>query len=83
MRTRLINESAVLSVTSGENTDEIYIFRSYDLHFERDVSWAFDERNYGPAFKGAIWEACRATTAAPTFFNKKQIGGKKYMDGGE
>jgi hypothetical protein len=35
----------------------------------------------GP-FEGKIWEAARATSAAPTFFSPVQVAGIKYGDGG-
>lgn len=28
-----------------------------------------------------IWEACRATSAATTFFDPIEIGGSRYSDG--
>jgi hypothetical protein len=36
----------------------------------------------GPADSCLIWEAARATSAAPTYFNSIQIGQTEYMDGG-
>lgn len=33
------------------------------------------------AFRGKIWEAGRATSAAPTFFKPIVVGGKSYSDG--
>jgi patatin-like phospholipase/acyl hydrolase len=29
-----------------------------------------------------IWEAARATTAAPTYFPRMQLGDRQYIDGG-
>ncbi len=57
-----------------------YIFRSYD-------HWGFfgtkiTELNPGIAHSIPIWEAARATTAAPTYFDPIMISNRKFGDGG-
>jgi hypothetical protein len=41
-----------------------------------------NERNPGVAHSVAIWEAARATTAAPVYFDPIKIGNRKFGDGG-
>lgn len=48
------------------------IFRSY-VHPEKVRTEVFDNCK--------IWEACRATSAAPTFFPPIEIEGQKFLDG--
>ncbi|KID98748.1 Ankyrin repeat-containing domain protein, partial [Metarhizium majus ARSEF 297] len=55
--------SAHLNKHAGEDEDEAAILRSYDL---QDLQPAY-------AFHGKIWEAGRATSAAPTFFKPIEI----------
>ncbi|TLD38810.1 FabD/lysophospholipase-like protein [Venturia nashicola] len=57
-----------------------YIFRSYD-HWASSPP-AINERNPGFAHNVAIWEAARATTAAPLYFDPIKIGNRKFGDGG-
>ncbi|KAE9988815.1 hypothetical protein EG328_007419 [Venturia inaequalis] len=57
-----------------------YIFRSYD-HWASNPP-AIYERNPGYAHNVAIWEAARATTAAPLYFDPIKIGNRKFGDGG-
>ncbi|KAF2122505.1 acyl transferase/acyl hydrolase/lysophospholipase [Lophiotrema nucula] len=47
-------------------------------------SFDANELNPGRVQRNAvtIWEACRATSAAPLYFNKVMIRGVRYMDGG-
>lgn len=63
-------------------------FRSY-AHHQRRKNVA-DQTNgdqnpvekAGPADSCLIWQAARATSAAPTYFNSIKIGEFEYMDGG-
>lgn len=57
-----------------------YIFRSYD-HWASSPP-AINERNPGFAHNVAIWEAARATTAAPLYFDPIKIANRKFGDGG-
>lgn len=57
-----------------------YIFRSYD-HWGSNPPMS-NERNPGVAANVPIWEAARATTAAPSYFNPIRIGNRKFGDGG-
>jgi hypothetical protein len=57
-----------------------YIFRSYD-RWANNPPGIF-ERNPGYAHSVAIWEAARATTAAPLYFDPIKIGNRKFGDGG-
>ncbi|KFZ08459.1 hypothetical protein V502_09342 [Pseudogymnoascus sp. VKM F-4520 (FW-2644)] len=57
-----------------ESNSKLAILRTYDyLHASQTL---FDECK--------VWEACRATSAAPTFFDPVQIGpyGQSFIDGG-
>jgi hypothetical protein len=73
---------------SGENNRKVvkqdgsapYIIRSYD-HWGSNPPSIF-ERNPGVAANIPIWEAARATTAAPFYFNPIRIGNQKFGDGG-
>lgn len=58
-----------------------YIFRSYD-RWAVGKSPVINERNPGVAHSIAIWEAARATTAAPFYFDTIKIGNRKFGDGG-
>ncbi|KFY22519.1 hypothetical protein V493_06531 [Pseudogymnoascus sp. VKM F-4281 (FW-2241)] len=57
-----------------ESNSKLAIFRSYDyLYAGQTLFWACK-----------VWEACRATSAAPTFFDPVQLGPFKqsFIDGG-
>jgi hypothetical protein len=60
-----------------------YLFRSY-AHLDSGYVDPL-ERNPGPPQDCSIWEACRATTAAPTFFKPIEIKGQngKFLDGAQ
>lgn len=67
--------------------DETYLFRTYDHPAPEPQAYIIDhtnELNPGSVFNDEtkIWEACRATSAAPLYFNKKRIMNVRYMDGG-
>lgn len=70
-----------------DEADRPYLFRSYD-HVEAAPTKydQFDVAEMNPGRvqrnKTRIWEACRATSAAPFYFNKATIVGVRYMDGG-
>lgn len=49
---------------------------------DRDEEGYIVARNYGVGIKHEIWKACRATTAAPTYFESLKIGDEEYCDGG-
>lgn len=57
-----------------------------DATLPRGAGCAIRMRTYNtltmPAFRGRIWEAARATSAAPTFFSPIKIGDTMYGDGG-
>ncbi|KFY54352.1 hypothetical protein V497_07790 [Pseudogymnoascus sp. VKM F-4516 (FW-969)] len=55
-----------------ENTSDPVIFRSYD--YAGAGLTLFN--------KCKVWEACRATSASPTFFDPVQIEGRRFIDGG-
>lgn len=57
------------------------MFRTYNLS-ESDSSKADYIRNPGAADTCQIWEAARATSAAPNYFSPVDIGEKRFMDGG-
>lgn len=67
--------------------DKPHLFRSYD-HVEAPPRGYNrpdrTELNPGRVQSNptTIWEACRATSAAPLYFDKMIIGGVRYMDGG-
>ncbi|KAI9800302.1 MAG: hypothetical protein M1833_003416 [Piccolia ochrophora] len=60
--------------------DRPYLFRSYDHthHLKKQTL----VRNPGSADMVCIWEAARATTAAPTYFADAKINGYVFTDGG-
>jgi hypothetical protein len=57
--------------------DKPYLFRTYPQY-----NTAPDVKNSGPADRNEIWKVARATSAAPTYFDPIEIGGKEYYDGG-
>jgi predicted acylesterase/phospholipase RssA len=61
-------------VATQTSNSKTAIFRSYDN--PKQPQTLFDECK--------VWEACRATSAAPTFFDSIKIGkyGQLYIDGG-
>ncbi|KAH9816977.1 FabD/lysophospholipase-like protein [Teratosphaeria destructans] len=66
--------------------DELYVFRSY-IHQQSDavnssVLQGLGERNVTDRRNHYIWEAARATTAAPTYFKPLILERYSYMDGG-
>jgi patatin-like phospholipase/acyl hydrolase len=38
--------------------------------------------NFGRESVVKIWEAARATSAAPSYFLQQKVGGEKFVDGG-
>jgi hypothetical protein len=63
-------------------TQETHLFRSYN-HQQRLPD---DVREFNPQLldgvRTKIWEACLATSAAPYYFQKMNIGQEKFLDGG-
>ena len=65
-------------------SDTTYMFRSYN-HTARFPTKNPRELNPGTLLTGdgpRIWEACRASAAAPLFFKEMVIDSLTYMDGG-
>ncbi|KAJ4345237.1 uncharacterized protein N0V89_011366 [Didymosphaeria variabile] len=82
---------AMMALREGDRKrgegDKCHLFRSYD-HVEApprgyNLSDA-NQLNPGRVQSNPtmIWEACRATSAAPLYFDKMMLGGVRYMDGG-
>lgn len=67
------------SIKKSRPADSVYLFRSYRPD-------SFDEcnppRNYGVDINLKIWKVCRATTAAPNYFDSQRIGDDEFCDGG-
>ncbi|RDW61321.1 hypothetical protein BP5796_11213 [Coleophoma crateriformis] len=59
-----------------------YLFRSYDHWGSGALPQSITERNPGPAHNIPIWQAARATTAAPFYFDTIEISNRKFGDGG-
>jgi hypothetical protein len=57
--------------------DGLHLFRSYET-----LSDEADDRVQEKPYACQIWEAARATTAAPTYFPPATINGSEFMDGG-
>lgn len=55
-----------------------YLFRSYE-HASTKDGW---QRNAGPAHNIPIWKVGRATSAAPSYFDRIKIDGCAFIDGG-
>ena len=56
-----------------------HLFRTYRIDVPPDT---VSPRNWSVPANHEIWEVCRATTAAPTYFRPAKIEGKIYSDGG-
>ncbi|KAI9725004.1 MAG: hypothetical protein M1812_000280 [Candelaria pacifica] len=83
-----INRCRTAVVTVRRNkpgNDKVHLFRSY-IHtrtvFERNPAARARERNPDDPDSVYIWEAGRATSAAPHYFHEITIHGNDYMDGG-
>jgi Patatin-like phospholipase len=61
-------------------SEKPYLIRSYD-HWG-SIKPQMTERNPGVAHSISIWEAARATTAAPGYFKPIEISNRKFGDGG-
>lgn len=73
----LTSSSAVLSFGKANSVDEddrVYWFRNYTIPVTR-----IGDRLDGPK-PCPIWKACRATTAAPHYFDEIKIDGRLFMD---
>ncbi|KAL1603518.1 hypothetical protein SLS60_005106 [Paraconiothyrium brasiliense] len=83
--------AALMALREGDRKrgegDKRHLFRSYD-HVEAPPTRYnlpdATELNPGRVQSNPtmIWEACRATSAAPLYFDKMMLGGVRYMDGG-
>ncbi|KAH8585557.1 acyl transferase/acyl hydrolase/lysophospholipase [Bisporella sp. PMI_857] len=75
--------TAVVAVRKSENgsSEDTHIFRSYNVR-EATFDAGDPIRNYTNSGDHEIWKACRATTAAPTYFKSIEIDGDSYSDGG-
>ena len=74
--------AVVAQEQSRRNTEHAYIFRSYDLVHNRATRSRRSSLNPGYADPYLeIWEAARATSAAPGYFRTIKINGLEYMDG--
>ncbi|KAK4225413.1 acyl transferase/acyl hydrolase/lysophospholipase [Podospora fimiseda] len=66
----------------GGSTQATHLFRSYN-HCQRFEN---EPQEYNPGSLGRsqtkIWEACRATSAAPYYFRNMTIDADQYLDGG-
>lgn len=74
---------ALIAIRRKKQGDATYMFRSYS-HNDRFATHD-SELNPGKLRKGGgpkIWEACRASTAAPLYFKHMVIDDQYYMDGG-
>lgn len=58
------------SRTANFNKAQATSFRTYSLHSDPNAPNCY------------IWEAARATSAAPTYFDSIKVGGIEYVDGG-
>lgn len=59
------------------------MFRTYkNLHRGSDHNERLLDRNPGLAHDVPIWKVARATSAAPTYFQKTKINDIEYLDGG-
>ncbi|KAI7464465.1 hypothetical protein KC357_g3977 [Hortaea werneckii] len=86
-RKRPYCRSAVVSLQRKPGSgDQIHLFRSY-VH----LAWTRDSRSLGESARIRnpndrervfVWEAARATSAAPHYFKEINIQGYQYMDGG-
>ncbi|KAI6817961.1 hypothetical protein KC340_g7533 [Hortaea werneckii] len=86
-RKRPYCRSAVVSLQRKQGSrDQIHLFRSYvHLASTRDSRSVGDSAricNPNDQERVFIWEAARATSAAPHYFKEINIQGYQYMDGG-
>ncbi|KAL9116602.1 MAG: hypothetical protein Q9187_006872, partial [Circinaria calcarea] len=77
------SEPAIVCLTyanvAGHHVVEVpFMLRSYE-HLRGGY---YLERNPGPAHCYPIWQVARATTAAPTYFDRMVIGNQRFWDGG-
>ena len=86
-RPLLISRSALLALRRDKDrSDQIHVFRSY-FHPRLDSSSRHPAerarvRNAGDDSNTYIWQAARATSAAPHYFKEIDIGSAQFMDGG-
>lgn len=70
---------ALIAIREGKQGDATHMFRSYNHH----IRFGNNESELNPGSlrkRGTpkIWEACRASTAAPFYFKRMIIDGQKY-----
>ncbi|CZR65628.1 uncharacterized protein PAC_15528 [Phialocephala subalpina] len=71
----------VVTVRKSSSSSVPYLLRTYN---HPTAGEEFDplERNPGDPLDCSVWEAARATSAAPTYFKAVRIKGQKFLDGG-
>ena len=79
-QTKLIACSGVLATNARTSTS--YMFRTYDCQPSSSDSLDWTPLNPGSMSKCQIWEAARATAAAPTYFPPVNIADDVFIDGG-
>ncbi|KAF7557436.1 hypothetical protein G7Z17_g700 [Cylindrodendrum hubeiense] len=73
---------ALVSQRKQQQSQVTHLFRSYNHseRFEKEI------KEYNPGLLGRskvqIWQACRATSAAPFYFDSITIGANEFIDGG-
>ncbi|MCJ1405065.1 hypothetical protein MMC11_008291 [Xylographa trunciseda] len=80
-------KTIVLAIKSSDGIIMPKLFRSYDVAspkpaIDAEMPYRTKLRNPGPADSCRIWEAARATSAAPSYFKPIKIDGATYVDGG-
>lgn len=75
-RTGGVPKVCVVSAAVDMFPPQPYIFRNYELSPD-----AFAKSEFLGTSKCKVWEAVRATTAAPTYHSPAQIGSQKFVDG--
>lgn len=66
-----------------KGVEKPYLFRTYkNLHRGVNTKEKMLDRNPGLAHDVPIYQAARATSAAPTYFKPPKIGDLEYLDGG-
>jgi hypothetical protein len=63
------------------HTDGPFLFRSYRPQVNQ-IDGKYQPMNYDVDINHEIWKVCRATTAAPPYFDSQEIGVDEFCDGG-
>lgn len=69
-----------MTINKSNSYAEPFLFRSYPLPSHLNSDEYPPLRNPGPASSCKIWEAARATSAAPFYFEPFLLGGSEYID---